>query len=783
MYIGSLEAKSVSFVHPNTDIPFPPDVCEDGRYTWRWNTVYDSVLDARYTLEAECFVGAVVLELSAESVKKVEVLVDEVIAGSYCAESGKMVGGTLQIPVGVKGRMVTVRFYTNLIDLSLCGIELLGAREDGDPLVYPTPKAIEFLDGYAEICDVIPKSGDADEVFAASFLKERLTETHGAWQRESGAVIVIEKTCDKGYDGERYTVRTEREQITVTAGTRLTLLYGCDTILQLSERDRGVRCFQCDDHPTKAFRGFHMMLPHLSKFDFIKRLFRYVLLPLRYNTVILEITASMKFESHPEITDAWQRAIDAYKQGTAPRPPHMHAEGTILEKEDVAALVEEMRVLGFEIIPEVQSLGHVQYITLAHPELAEIDETVTTVSDTRNEDERPAAQFHHCYCPSMEESYRIVFDLIDEIVAVTKPQHYVHIGHDEIYQIGVCKRCREKDPAELLATHVKRLYDYLAAKGLGTIMWSDMLQPPPIRPYRAYRAAEMLPRDIIMLDFVWYFNMDCDLEDTLLEKGYSVAVGNLYSSHYPRYRSRVMKERMIGGQISMWVDSNEEKFGENGKLWDCIYLSEMLWNTENYDERNRRTYSHRLARDILPKMRDEVRARFCPNGYKETVLCLPRAQKPPKEVSCLCPDAIVMQGETIRVDAAFERLVFEHATLQPAPRIMWRPIDKIGDYCITYSDGSVIEVPVKYAANIMAYNTTHGAPMPQEYYRHNGYVGTWFLDPAYTGKSSDGSDVTVGDFLWENPHPKKEIREIRYRPVQNDYCGLILAGIRGLCKQ
>jgi hypothetical protein len=277
--------------------------------------------------------------------------------------------------------------------------------------------------------------------------------------------------------------------------------------------------------------------------------------------------------------------------------------------------------------------------------------------------------------------------------------------------------------------------------------------------------------------------LDRDIEDTLLEKGYSVAVGNLYSSHYPRYRSRVMQERVLGGQISMWVESNEETIAENGKRWDCIYLSEMLWNTEGYDERNRRTYSHRISRELIPKMRDEVRARVSPNGYRETLIRLPEGQKPSMEILSSCPDAVVLQGETIRVDATFERLVFEHATLRSAPRIMWRPIDKIGDYCITYSDGTVWEEPVKYAANIMAYNTAHGTPLAQEYYRHNGYVGTWLLDPAYTWKSADGSDMTIGGFLWENPYPEKKIAHITYRPVQNDYCGLILAGIRGLCKK
>ena len=562
-------------------------------------------------------------------------------------------------------------------------------------------------------------------------------------------------------------------------------MYGADTLLQLFERGRGIPRVHCDDRPTKALRGFHAGLPCRDQFDFMKRLFRYVLLPLRYNTLFVELAGGMRYKSHPEISQTWERAADEYRRGLIPKPPHMTmvANGEILEHEEVQRYVGFAKELGFDIVPEVQSLGHVQYITMAHPEIAEIDTEETAVKDTRNEDVRPASVYHHCYCPSLEESYQIIFDLMDEIIDVVKPQRYVHIGHDEVYQIGVCPRCRGKEPAKLFATHVNRLHDHLAARGLGTMMWSDMLQPPPARPYATYPAIDLLPKDIVMLDFVWYFNMDHDIENNLLAKGYPVAVGNLYSSHFPRYRDRIMKDHMIGGQVSMWLENNEGSYGDNGKLWDCIYLSEMLWNPETYDERNRRTYTERIIKDIQPVMRDEVRGKYEARGYSKVSVTLPRAAKAPKELLKLCPKAILMQGESISVGAAFERLVFEHATVNAAPRIMWKPIDKIGDYRVAYADGTVLSVPVKYGSNIMAYDTTYGAFMPQEYYRHNGYVGTWFSDPVYRQKRADGSDMTVYGFLWENPYPEKEIAAITYQPIENDYCGLILVGIKGLNKK
>jgi hypothetical protein len=182
-------------------------------------------------------------------------------------------------------------------------------------------------------------------------------------------------------------------------------------------------------------------------------------------------------------------------------------------------------------------------------------------------------------------------------------------------------------------------------------------------------------------------------------------------------------------------------------------------------------------------MRDNVRGKYNPTGYKATSVKLPKAAPAPALLSELCPKAVTLDGESIEIGAKFERLVFEHATLHSAPRIVWVDFEKIGDYILTYADGTSVEIPIKYAENIMSYKTTYGEPMPHGFYRHNGYVGTWFSDPTYQGKTYTGEDLTVSGFVWENPNPEKEIASVKYRPIENDYCGLILAGIKGLNKK
>ena len=213
MFIGLIDKiKSVSFTHEGTKIPFPPaSVSEDGAF-WAWNNVYDSAIDANYELDCECFIGAVTVKLSENAIVKADVLVDGKISGTYSKETdayidphakpSNFLGGEITIPVGAKGTCVTVRLHTSLLDITLSGIEILGAYDDERPLVYPTPKSIEYLDGFVKVRDIVSKNGDEDEIFAAEFLKERLTETFGEWQSTRGSVIVFDKKASKSYTGE-----------------------------------------------------------------------------------------------------------------------------------------------------------------------------------------------------------------------------------------------------------------------------------------------------------------------------------------------------------------------------------------------------------------------------------------------------------------------------------------------------------------------------------------------------------------------------------------------------
>jgi hexosaminidase len=122
-----------------------------------------------------------------------------------------------------------------------------------------------------------------------------------------------------------------------------------------------------------AIRGVHFGIPPREEIPFIKRLIRHLLAPMRMNTIFLQVTAGMKFDRRPEINEAWERANRKAAMRKAPPVPHgdMVCGGSYLTKEEIRDLVEYAREYGFEVIPEVQSLSHVQYLTITYSEIAE----------------------------------------------------------------------------------------------------------------------------------------------------------------------------------------------------------------------------------------------------------------------------------------------------------------------------------------------------------------------------------------------------------------------------
>ncbi len=775
MYIGYCKNAKFSYTRVGGKIPLEPAVTENGEALFKWDRLYNAGMEIHAQLDGEYFVGSVTLPLCGNAkVCGIKILADDHIVGVYSAGTGCTAGGRITVEVGAFTDSLTVRLETGADDVCFTEPEIFVCREDGAPLVWPVPKKADYSDATVRISRIEGVGPDA--AFAADFLSDLVTRRMGDVITPDGVTVTLSISEDDCYKNERYTVSVTEAGITLTAASRITLLYAVYALISVGSEG----CFklsEIDNYPSKEFRGYHMGLPKRSNIEFTKRFFRDVLLPLGYNTLIVQIIASMEFERHPEITRAWEKEL-----AVNPRFQHyyMGCGGETISKREVAELMDYARELGFEIIPEVQSLSHIPWLTLSHPEIGEVVTVDRAVDDTRDEDERPELRHPFCYCPSNEKTYELLFDVMDEIIEVTKPTRFVHIGHDEVYYMGLCDKCKDVPHDVLFARDVNRIYNHLKELGYRTMMWSDMIQP--VTKYKTPAAIKMLPRDIVMLDFIWYFHLDKDIEENLYPEGYEVICGNLYSSHFPRYNKRARAKQLIGGEVSSWCEVSEYRMAKKGKFFDVTYTAEMLWNPENYQDDQRRVFSHVISKYLQPLQRDLIRGKYSPAGYEKTDLPLPAGdvKKIPRELLAAYPAAIVADGAEVKVGGAYDRFVIEHTALEREIRAPWQELRLSGEYVICYSDASEAVIRAEYAGGVLCYNSAYGYPLPEAVHRHTGYIGTWFADPVYEGKTEHGEELLVLGYVVENPHPEKTVEAIRYRAAEDDISTVVLCGIKGL---
>ena len=772
MHIGLIETNAKpEFYLANTNVAHMPETDSKG-YVWKWGNLFDCAVDIRYTFERECYVGAVELNMSGAA--EITVLVDGVKV-AVCDPSKP-------IHINLPGKEMIIRARGQLVDLHFGGASIFGFYVDDDePFILPTPKKLEYSAERVKIGSITATS--ADGMAAADFLLDSLKERYQ--QLPTGDGIALSFVLSPSYEDERYTVTVTKTEATVTASSRLALMWGACRLIDLWG-EGSLPILSIDDHPDVPMRGFHMGLPTVENIEFVKKFIRYVLLPFSYNHVIIEFNGAMRFDRHPEISEKWLESEKLFREGKGERVMHadIGAEGTLIEKEQVREILSVFEGYGIEVIPEVQTLAHIEYITNAHPEFAELGSYLKTGKIEDLKDIAHTNIIDHCYCPQNERCMALVFDIIDEIVEVVKPKRYVHIGHDEVYHLGLCPECKKKGAPRVYVEHVSRLHGYLAEKGLKTMLWSDMFHTDMYYTGEDFdNVRRELPKDLMLLDFTWYFHLDKDIEDFLLPEGYKIMMGNLYSSHYPRFKERIAKEGMVGGEVSTWTAVSEKKFAENGKFFDLPYTSEMLWNAYSYDERNRAALTALIGQCIIPETRDLMRGRYdlylAANTSPEEIIGSFEGsdERVPDELLYL---GLVEPKGDMTVNGRYDRLIFEHATLNPAPRICWKELIPVGEYTVKYSDGEVENILVNYASGILYVNARYGAPMPYNYYRHQGYVGTYFADPTYENYTSEGKPILLLGQTWDNPHPKKLIKSISYTAKEGEYAVLLSAGVLGV---
>lgn len=261
--------------------------------------------------------------------------------------------------------------------------------------------------------------------------------TRGALQ------LVIDKSINEIPSDEGYILTITAGNIKIVAKSKAGLFYGCQTLEQLLEDARDYKkplpACTITDYPVLSYRAVHFDVKHhLDHMNYyyqsIDRLARY-----KINAVIFELEDKLRYQSQPLVGAPQSVSID-----------------------EMAALTNYARKRNIEITPLVQGLGHATFI-LKHDEYKSLRELPWN---------------HWAFCPMEEGTYKVLFDLYSDAIKATPGSKYLHIGGDEIGNIGLCPRCKPiADKEGMMSINLywlKKVCAFAKENNRIPIFWDDM---------------------------------------------------------------------------------------------------------------------------------------------------------------------------------------------------------------------------------------------------------------------------------------------------------------------
>jgi hypothetical protein len=311
---------------------------------------------------------------------------------------------------------------------------------------------------------------------------------------------------------EAYLLEINAREAVILAQTARGLLYGAQTLLQMVRpAGAGQGCHALGasivDYPQLGFRSVHLCVFPNTELPAIRQAIL-VAARYKYNAVVIEPWASLTSRKRPET---------AY--------PHAYTP------EQVRPLVQLVRSLGMEMIPMLNSWGHASGMRSRSSQHVVLDRF---------------PQFRDLYepdgwsfCLSNPAIYPHLFDRYGELLELSGPTRYFHVGMDEAWgHLGLTesKECRGDNPRKLIVDHLLKLHGYFAQRKIQTIMWHDMfiqrnhptlgrLSPAnSIPPIDSHLALDELPKDVVIAAWNYDTGQEWPVPKYFHEKGYPVVV-------------------------------------------------------------------------------------------------------------------------------------------------------------------------------------------------------------------------------------------------------------------
>ncbi len=310
-------------------------------------------------------------------------------------------------------------------------------------IILPQPHEIVLLKGsglqHGKLQNIVLK-GLVKRPVTGNLLSQ-LTIAHSPG--EGTLTLLLDKTIKNIPSDEGYILTISGDKAEIIAKGEAGIFYGCQSLDQLLEDSRDynkpVPACKITDFPALSYRAVHFdvkhHLDHMNYYyESIDRLAKY-----KINAVVFEFEDKLRYRRQPLVGAPQSMSID-----------------------EMAALTRYAMERHIEITPLVQGLGHATFI-LKHQEYEGLRELPWNT---------------WAFCPLNEGTYQVLFDLYRDAIDATPGSRYLHIGGDEIGNIGLCPRCKpmaDKEGMLSLSLYwLKRVCEFAKENGRIPVFWDDM---------------------------------------------------------------------------------------------------------------------------------------------------------------------------------------------------------------------------------------------------------------------------------------------------------------------
>ncbi|KAG7201210.1 hypothetical protein KM043_003997 [Ampulex compressa] len=182
----------------------------------------------------------------------------------------------------------------------------------------------------------------------------------------------------------------------------------------------------------------------------------------------------------------------------------IHA-GNAYSKKDIVDIQGIAKENDITVIPLIQTFGHMEFVLKLE----------------KYKNYRELVRYPQVLCPTYNGTLPLVFEIVDQVIAAHPDSKYLHIGADEVYQIGECNRCmeimakRHWGKRQLFLDHVSKVTRYIKDKypQITVLMWDD--------EFREISPQEIIDRELHLMvePVVWKYTTDpgATLTDQLWE--------------------------------------------------------------------------------------------------------------------------------------------------------------------------------------------------------------------------------------------------------------------------